>query len=53
MNTKPWIVKTCLLENLEATMNEIETSGYVIEKYEAISESFHWIVIAHMLTEEV
>ena len=48
-NTKPWIVRTCKLEDLENTMNEVENSRYVIEKYELIPESFFWMIVAHVV----
>jgi len=51
MYNKPWIVRCCLLEKLEDTLNELETNGYVIDKYEIIPESFHWVIVGHALTE--
>jgi hypothetical protein len=51
MSSKPWIVKCCLLDKLEETLNEMETNGYVVDKYEIIPGSFHWVVVGHVLTE--
>jgi hypothetical protein len=51
MNNKPWVVKYCLLDRLEDTLNDLESNGYVIDKYETIPESFHWVVVGHLLTE--
>jgi hypothetical protein len=51
MNNRPWVVKCCLLDKLEDTLNDLESNGYVIDKYEIIPESFHWVVIGHIFTE--
>ena len=54
-NTKPWIVKHCLTDKLEETLNEVELTGYVIDKYERTIETFEgimWIVVAHIEDKE-
>jgi hypothetical protein len=51
MNHKPWIVRCCLLEKLEDTLNDLESNGYVVDKYEIIPESFQWVIVGHTLTE--
>jgi hypothetical protein len=47
-----WKVATCELKDLEKTMNELETLGYEIQKYDPMPESFHWIVIGRLVQGE-
>ena len=51
MDKKSWKVVICKTEDLEATLNQMEADNYVNDKYEIMPESWHWVVVGHLVTE--
>ena len=48
MDKPVWDVKTCTINELKHTLNEMEADGYEICRYEIMPESFFWAVIGHL-----